>query len=71
MQVAAILMGCLLGFGAGVFAYLGLGLGLFMSISIWAASGPLTVLLLAGLSGLSGLRPASTQSRPAPQAEVA
>ena len=71
MQVAAILMGCILGFGAGVFAFVGLGLGLFMSLSIWAASGPLSVLLLAGLSGLSGLRPAPSQTQSAPQAEVA
>jgi hypothetical protein len=49
MNNSVVLMGALLGFGSGVFAYTVLGFGLFLSISIWAASGPISVLLLGAV----------------------
>lgn len=49
MQMTIMLLGCILGFATGVVAFAVLGFGLFVSIAIWAASGPLSVLFLASL----------------------
>lgn len=47
-----MLLGCFLGFASGVIAFTLFGFGLFLSIVIWAVSGPLSVVALATLHAL-------------------
>lgn len=58
-----MLMGCILGFGTALFAYFGLSAGLFLSISIWAASGPISILLLLAFAAARQSSVPSTTTR--------
>ncbi|SMY08793.1 hypothetical protein [Flavimaricola marinus] len=54
MHTTILLLGCIFGFGTALFTYFSMGFGLLVAISIWAASGPVTILLLAALYLLRG-----------------
>lgn len=61
MPAVVLLLGSLLGFAAGVYAFVAAGAGLFTAIAIWAVSGPLSIVLLASLHALRQPQP---QTRP-------
>ncbi len=53
MAIITILMGCMLGFLSAVTAFFGFDATMWMSLGIWIAAGPTSVLMVIAVSTFS------------------
>lgn len=68
MSGLIIILGSALGFFAGVVSYFATDIGLFYALAIWAASGPLSLILLTLGTALGALA-STARTEPAPKGQ--